>query len=173
MACTVHQPNVNRLGVGYLLFIFFLSLVRLIYMCKPMSIHNDLYMQKPTYFSSFNDQPPHHVYKVWRFSFSPFEIWFLALPSIRNSFHRNWDLRASPILFLFYLYIIFISATLYLFEKQYSLTLLSILSIFLLFYFNFFFLSPRFLPPSSIHRDRKTPSYLGGLRLRTWMILAK
>ena len=48
------------------------------------------------------------------------------------------------------LYFISVSATLYLFKEQYSPTLLSILSLFLLFYFNFFFsLLISCLPPQS------------------------
>jgi hypothetical protein len=52
---------------------------------------------------------------------------------------RNLRLRASPSHSLYYLHIISISATFYLFEKQFSPTLLSILSLFLLFYLNFYF----------------------------------
>jgi hypothetical protein len=64
-----------------------------------------------------------------------------CVPTVHKS---NESLRASPRLSLFYLYIIFILGTLYLFEEQYSPTLLSILSLFLLFYFNFFSLSSFF-----------------------------
>ena len=53
----------------------------------------------------------------------------------------DWNsfLKASPSLSLFYLHIIFISVTLYLFEKQYSPTLLSILSLLYLNIFSLFF----------------------------------
>jgi hypothetical protein len=81
---------------------------------------------------------------------------------IRNSFHRNRDLRASPTLSLFYLHIIFISATLYLilFNTTLYFIYIFIKIIFLLFYFNFFFsfLIPC-LPPQSTEI---------GKRLRIW-----
>ena len=54
---------------------------------------------------------------------------FTILLGIRTGFQAS---RASLILLLFYLHIIFISVTFYLFEEQYFLTLLYILSLFLL-----------------------------------------